>query len=174
MAESRRITGPHLLLSEPGAAIELTTEDPDAVVALARHGAERLGWTVQTAIRHHAGGATVAISAPPDQLYTACYLLDWAVDQETWDAVVESQTEEENPALVTLLQSGGAVFFDDDDGFTAGMGRYSQTWPLSALNPGPPISTTCTVEASSATADPERNTGVTTVKSNRWLKPSQT
>jgi UDP-N-acetylmuramyl tripeptide synthase len=135
LADSRRITGPHLLLPVPGAVVELTDEDPAAVCALARLGAERLGWTVQTAIRRHARGATVAISAPEDQLYTACYLLDWAVSENgDWSEVAESQVDERNPKLAALLATTiGPVFADDDTGFTAGLGRHSRTWPLEAL-----------------------------------------
>lgn len=136
--EARRITGPHLLLDRPGAAIELTTEDPEAVAARARQGAERLGWPIHTSIRRHRSGAAVAIEAPPDLLYTACALLEWAVDLASWDAVERERRDEEKPHLRELLAiEHSPVFADDDYGYTVGLGKHARTWPLDALPDAP-------------------------------------
>ena len=138
MAEARRITGPHLLLPTTGAALELGPEqDPDAVAARVRLAAERLGWPVHTAIRRHRGGSTLAMQAPPDVLYTACAVMEWAVAEDpeaAWALVEEEHAEEANPRLLALLEHApGPSFSDDDYGFTLGLGRHSHTWPLDSL-----------------------------------------
>ncbi len=137
MPDSRRITGPHLLLDRPGAVVELAGEDPGPVEALARRGARRLGWSGHTAVRVHRTGATVALEAPPDLLYTACAVLDWAAGGATdalWEEVERERAREENPRLRALLSiEHSPVFSDDDHGFTAGLGRHARTWPLDDL-----------------------------------------
>ena len=132
MPEARRITGPHLLLDQPGAIIELVG-DTKEIVARLNLGLGRLGWPGIPVLRSHAGGTSLGIEAPPDLLYTACALLEWAAG-DTWDAVERERANEENPRLRRLLeQATGAVFADDDFGFTSGLGKHSRTWPLSNL-----------------------------------------
>lgn len=133
--EARRITGPHLLLDGPGAALELGDEDPDALLARALSGAVRLGWDSVGRIRRHRSGSTVALTAPPDQLYTACALLEWAwggAESPDWEAVEAEQQQEQNPRLLACLAHSPS-FSDDDFGFTLGLGVHSTTWPLDAL-----------------------------------------
>lgn len=130
--EARRITGPHLLLDRPGAVIELTGEAHE-VVARTIEGLQRLGWSGVPVIRTHAGGTSVGIEAPPDLLYTACALLEWAAGS-SWAEVEKERLGEENPRLRELLEhKAGPVFSDDDFGFTLGLGRFSKTWPLDDL-----------------------------------------
>ena len=132
MPEARRITGPHLLLDRPGAIIELTGS-AEEVVARAAEAMTRLDWPGQPLTRAHAGGTSVGIEAPPDLLYTACAVLEWATG-ESWDAVESERAAEENPRLRQLLKhQDGPVFSDDDDGFTLGLGQHSLTWPLDNL-----------------------------------------
>jgi len=74
LLDSRRLTGPNLLLDGPGAALEVDVApfDPgaaEAVAALWREGARRLveavGWGGERlAARRHAKGLSLALSAP--------------------------------------------------------------------------------------------------------------
>jgi cyanophycin synthetase len=139
--EARRITGPHLLLDEPGAAIELELGHPIARLKdRALRGASTLGWEHPTLrVRQHHTGVSVALTAPPDQLYTACSLLEWAAGAEPlggnqWQLVLTEQTNEVNPSLRDALETEHSpVFADDDHGFTVGLGRHSQTFPLDQI-----------------------------------------
>jgi len=91
LLDSRRLTGPNLLLDGPGAALEvdLAPFDPgaaEAVAALWREGARRLveavGWGGERlAARPHRGGRglSLALSAPLDALYAAT-----EVAEEAW------------------------------------------------------------------------------------------
>ncbi len=139
MVESRRITGPHLLLDRPGAAIELEDQDPEVVAARVVEGTARLGWPPSTpVIRRHRGGSTVAIEAPVDALTAAALLFDWAIappegQDEAWELVLEYRDRDRNPRLVELLAIRHSPVFADDDGFTAGLGRHARTWTLDAL-----------------------------------------
>ena len=87
--DSRRLTGPNLLLDRPGAIIEVSLSPEQAAAAVAawasqvRRMLDAVGWTgEEIAARTFAGGASLAISAPIDALYSATEINDWA-----WDAV---------------------------------------------------------------------------------------
>ena len=140
MLQARRITGPHLLLDGPGAALELTHEDAAEIRARIGDAIQALGWpspVVRT--RLHQTGTTLAMSAPADQLYTACAVLEWAAtgagrDDPMWEGVLREQGEEANPRLrQALADAVGPVFSDDDFGLTIGLGCHSQTWPLDQI-----------------------------------------
>ena len=134
MIEARRITGPHLLIDVPGAAIELPSGDVVEVLRMIQKGADRLGWDVKIATRTHQAGVTVAMTAPVDQLYTAAALLEWAVDEDIrWRSVIRERDREQKPLLRALLAVNDAVFMDEDYGFTAGFGEHSRTWPFDDL-----------------------------------------
>src|SRR5439155_26638686 len=86
--DSRRLTGPGLLLDGPGAILEIQLDDPERAAAMAawRRAARRMldavGWSGETlATRTFAGGASLALSAPADALYAATDLNEWA-----WEA----------------------------------------------------------------------------------------
>lgn len=125
--DSRRVTGPHLLVPAPGAAVEVAlADDEDVQDAVARvrarlvavHGA--LGWDgmgvpLRVGVRpwdarppdaplapgQVAGaGVSIAWCAPPDLLETACLGLEMAVDDAVdLDALRDAASAESNPGL---------------------------------------------------------------------------
>jgi UDP-N-acetylmuramyl tripeptide synthase len=82
---SRRLTGANLYFDSPGAVLEVVgmAVDPaliDAWRERVGRAAAHLGWNPPlTAARPHAGGATLAISAPWDQLLLATEVNEWAL-----------------------------------------------------------------------------------------------
>jgi UDP-N-acetylmuramyl tripeptide synthase len=145
LIESRRITGRHLLTDEPGAAAELLFEaGEDGNDALDLIGdralglAEALGWPrPRFTVRRGSKGASVALTAPVDQLMTATSLLDWAARGSPSEAEVRAEAaREENLALrssVAAAHAAGLPVFWDDEGLTFGLGCHSETLPLTAL-----------------------------------------
>lgn len=90
--DSRRLTGCNFYFADTGAALEVAPGvafDESSLrrwqtnIALAR---EALGWADGEAIiRRHRTGASLAFAAPPDQLYAATEVNEWA----WWSAVEE-------------------------------------------------------------------------------------
>ncbi len=86
LLDSRRLTGPGLLLDREGAALEVSFAPADEVVVTlwqeqVRHLLDDLGWAGERiAIRTFPGGASLAISAPFDALFAACDVAEaaWA------------------------------------------------------------------------------------------------
>ena len=85
LLDSRRLTGPGLLLDRPGAVadVEIADDRRDAAIAAWRDAATRMlgavGWGDERLVaRRFAGGASLAITAPPDSLYSATDLNEWA------------------------------------------------------------------------------------------------
>lgn len=82
--DSRRLTGPNLFFAGTGAVLETAPGHPPDPARIARwqaHLAEacqRLGWPLQAVVRRHAAGASLALAAPADQLYTATAVNEWA------------------------------------------------------------------------------------------------
>jgi len=81
---SRRLIGANLFFACAGAQLETVGIEPDDAlleewrVRVVRARA-RLGWTLPgLAARRHAGGASLALAAPLDQLYTATEVNEWA------------------------------------------------------------------------------------------------
>ncbi len=152
--DSRRLTGPNLLLPGPGALIDVALESgEDAQLAIATWRAmasqalEALGWASETLVaREFHGGMSVAFSAPNDALYTATELNEWA-----WDAtaralggepapklegpelerIAQALAAEQQPVLLRLEQEAlgrGLNFCADDEWVTVGMGAGGKTW----------------------------------------------
>jgi cyanophycin synthetase len=155
--DSRRLTGPNLLLDRPGAIIEVSLSPEQAAAAIAAWAAlvrrmlDAVGWTgEEIAARTFAGGASLAISAPIDALYTATEINDWA-----WDAVEaelagrqapdfqsaaarlrDEIAREANPPLLALRDAAaahGVSFLSDDRAASVGLGKGSLTWPVRDL-----------------------------------------
>jgi cyanophycin synthetase len=159
--DSRRLTGPNLLLDRPGAVIEVSLSPEQAAAAVAAWAAQvrrmldAVGWTGEAiAARTFAGGASLAISAPIDALYTATEINDWA-----WDAVEaelagrqapdfrldfqsaaarlrDEIAREANPRLLALRDAAadrGVSFLSDDRAVSVGLGKGSLTWPVRDL-----------------------------------------
>src|SRR4051794_3076010 len=85
LLDSRRLTGPNLLLDRAGAVLEVSLAPEEAEVAVAawRENVRRLlaavGWgDEEVAVRRFPGGASLAISAPIDALYPAAEVNEWA------------------------------------------------------------------------------------------------
>ncbi|MDA3859131.1 MAG: hypothetical protein PF480_13085, partial [Roseovarius sp.] len=77
---ARRLTGPGLIWGRPGAVLDIYFEDvdPDTLTGLwqkhARRVLDALGWAGEDlTCRRFRGGVNLAISAPPDQLYSAIF-----------------------------------------------------------------------------------------------------
>ena len=105
---------------------------------------ERLG------VRRFSGGASLALSAPPDALYAATEVNEWACETALaqvraaplpdFDGAAERLREtialERNPRLIALrtaARSRGLTFLSDADFASAGSGRGAVLWPMDAL-----------------------------------------
>ncbi|HSS79059.1 MAG TPA: Mur ligase family protein [Thermoanaerobaculia bacterium] len=157
LLDSRRLTGPNLLLDGAGAVLDvsLAPEEAESTVAAWRHQVERLlaaiGWQQATiAVRRFAGGASLAISAPIDSLYAATEVneLAWAAAEAAVTGSPPPDLAQEtnrlraeiaqgaNPALIALCDAAaahGVSFLWDDGNASVGLGTGSFTWPANAL-----------------------------------------
>jgi cyanophycin synthetase len=111
---------------------------------------DAVGWhREQLAVRTFAGGASLALTAPPDALYAATDLNEWA-----WDAALsetrgvpsdfaaaaarlrDAIAEERNPRLIALrvaARERGLTFLADADYVSVGTGTGALVWPAGAL-----------------------------------------
>ncbi len=154
--DSRRLTGPSRLLPRAGAAIEVSLPETDAerLIAAWRRQAQRilhaLGWHEELSELRWPGGASLAFTAPPDALYSATEVNEWA-----WDAAVATAAggpdppledalaalrahlaRERNPALLALRNAArrhGVAFLSDNHSVSVGLGAGSFTWPVREL-----------------------------------------
>lgn len=151
--DSRRLTGPHLVLDRPGAALEvaLEPERADEVIGAWKQAAAELCaeldlGPVEFRVRRFQGGATLAFSAWIDRLYAACEVneaawnLAWARLDDDGDAALDellpplrALIEEERKPAVLQLQSAarehGAPFLWDDDEVSVGYGAGARCFP---------------------------------------------
>ncbi len=155
--EVRRLTGPGLLQTLPGAALEAAYSGfaPSRVEALWHHHARRVldavGWPGQTSqARPFDGGISVSISAPLDQLYAATFTLQTAWHFAAADLLQQTRgdftamiaglrrvmAQEANPAMAALCAAAavrGLEVLVDEDLLTIGHGAASQSWDMAAL-----------------------------------------
>ncbi len=153
--DSRRLTGPNLYTSRPGAVLDAATEDVPATVAAWRRHARRLldavGWTESELFhRPFKGGASLGFTAPEDALYAATELNEaaWAAavaelsgdarsDEAKALARLRAEIEaERHPALLALRDAAaahGVAFLPDDEAASVGLGTGSRTWPVADL-----------------------------------------
>ncbi len=155
--EARRLTGPGLMQSRPGATLEASYSGfaPARVEALWHHHARRVldavGWQGEASTaRQFAGGIAVAISATADQLYSATFVVQTAWHFVAADLLWQPRGDfaamvadlrgvmarEANPAMLALADAAtarGLEVLVDQDLFTIGHGRASQSWPMGAL-----------------------------------------
>ncbi|SFN33416.1 UDP-N-acetylmuramyl tripeptide synthase [Dokdonella immobilis] len=160
--DSRRLTGPNLYFSEPGAVLETVGPGADDTRAIAawRDNVLRmrstLGWpAAAVSVRAHRGGVALAFAAPLDQLFTATEVNEWAwqaargvaelfapghasaSDLESAKQMLQRHAAaERNPALMALLAAARRRHVPvvlDDDTLSLGLGATAQAWPLSAL-----------------------------------------
>jgi cyanophycin synthetase len=156
LLDSRRLTGPNLLLDRPGAVMEVSLDpgEAEAVVVAWRKQARRMldavGWGhEETAERLYTGGASLAISAPIDALYAATEVNEWAwaaaeasfggtVPDIAFgrDALRGAILQESNPALLALRDAAaehGVAFLSDSRLASVGLGTGSLTWQVGEL-----------------------------------------
>ncbi len=144
-------------MARPGAVIdvEFGRQSPDLAIAAweaaARWLLDDMGWKDEvTCVRRFEGGASLAISAPVDVLYTATEINDAA-----WDAALDLleggnrhllrrvgqqlRTEirdEERPRLRRLLRAArerGKPVVLDTEAVSIGLGRHSRCWDLAEV-----------------------------------------
>jgi UDP-N-acetylmuramyl tripeptide synthase len=150
--DSRRLTGPNLLLDRAGAVLDLELADAERDRALAawRAAATRLldgvGWRGQVlAMRSFPGGASVAFTAPADALYAATDLNDaaWATAQAelggesppdanaTLEGLRTTIAAERRPALLALRDAArarGVLFMHGEEQVSVGSGTGVAVW----------------------------------------------
>jgi cyanophycin synthetase len=151
--DSRRLTGPGLVLDRPGAVIDLEVDPArrDAAIGAWREAVARLlgavGWggeTVRT--RRFGSGVSLAFTAPPDALYAATEINDcaWAAAAAMLASQVPPREDaevgrlrqaiaaERSPALLALREAArarGVTFLHGEAQVSVGSGRGVQIWP---------------------------------------------
>ena len=159
LCESRRLTGPNILLDGPGAVIDVETRGAAAAEVEAawrreaRGAMDAVGWKdSELACRRFPGGLSLAFSAPEDVLYAATDVNEWAWEaarEELGDAGAEPEPlaeaaarlraaieEERNPPLIALRDEArrrDVTFLTDDDVTSVGMGRGCRLWPTNEV-----------------------------------------
>ena len=156
LLDSRRLTGPNLLWNKQGAVIDVAFNEQDKTVIshwqnLAKKILNAIGLPEQqTVIRSYPQGASLAISAPIDVLYTATEINEWCWENATaaytdetaidFDSAVEKFKQQLNEEanvdvlkLKHLADENQIAYLRDDDEVSLGFGRYSQTWPVTHL-----------------------------------------
>ncbi len=156
LLDSRRLTGPNLLSDHPGAIIDIEIDsdedDIESFIENWRYWMDRsldaLGLRDrQTFVRRYLGGASLAVSAPIDMLYTLSDLQDWvyqaAIDPpdesdfaQMRELFARSLADDANPSLIELQNTAldrGAPFLWDDDVVSIGFGVHSRQWPTHDL-----------------------------------------
>ncbi|MGN6393490.1 MAG: Mur ligase family protein [Gemmatimonadales bacterium] len=147
VSDSRRLTGPSLLLDGPGAVMEVHHDEQaigQAVAAWelsARRLLHAVGWEGErVVVRRFAGGASLALTAPADVLYAATELNEaaWAAaageakqEQATVAALRATIAAERNPRLLTLRAAArehGVLFLAGEEHVSAGAGTGVRVW----------------------------------------------
>jgi cyanophycin synthetase len=155
--DSRRLTGPGLMLDGPGAVLDVRLQETaiDRAVAAWRNAANRflqaVGWPEEKlASRSFAGGVSLAFSAPIDGLYAATELNEraWALaeaelqGEKTPDfraavaSVLDEIETERNPRLVELCRQArarGLNFLSGEDLVSVGSGTGALVWQAEDL-----------------------------------------
>ncbi len=157
MLDSRRLTGPSLLMDVPGAILDAELQGVDAsafiqdwTLALLPM-LEGLGWPLEAAgARPYEGGVSLAFAAPIDQLYVATEVNEWAFAAAAQaNGVGEAPAfgpelvrlrdvaaAERRPALIALAAEAerrGVTLLSDDECVSLGLGTGSRSWPVDAL-----------------------------------------
>jgi cyanophycin synthetase len=156
LLDSRRLTGPNLLLDGPGAILDVAVGDPgddraraEAAWRLALRGLlGAIGWDgAPIASRPHAGGLNLAFGAPIDVLYAATEVNEaaWAdviadfagearPDRSAVLAELRASIErEQKPWLLNLSAEAArrrATLLVDDRRISVGLGAGSVAWPI--------------------------------------------
>ncbi len=155
--DSRRLTGPGLMLETPGAVIDVSLEEQHTGPAIAAWEQaaqtllEAVGWTGQRLVsRRFRGGLSLALGAPVDGLYSAT-----EIAEEAWEAAAAELggapapdltsvalrlrkivEEERNPRLLALKEAAelhGVTFLSDEEQASVGSGTGSMVWPVRSI-----------------------------------------
>ena len=146
------------MFNGPGTILDVscTAEEAKALLPVwSNHVAsmlEALDWpAARFASREMIGGISLAFSAPIDALYAATEINEWAwaasayelgeTDEqpefeEALDTIRASAADEANPELMWLVDEAterGKTLLWDDDFVSVGLGRGSDTWPVSEI-----------------------------------------
>ncbi len=152
--DSRRVPGANVVWPRACAVLDLSWPDAEAPRALvawrarARQILDAVGWSDEsTAERLFPGGATLAVSAPFDALYSATEVNEWAwaaadadldgraPEESLADAAARLRARiagESRPRLRALqaeAERRGLCFIRDDRYVSVGMGAGSRVWP---------------------------------------------
>ncbi|TXH77598.1 MAG: Mur ligase [Lysobacteraceae bacterium] len=160
--DSRRLTGPNLYFARSGAVLETLgphARAPHAQAEWREHIAAicaALGWPAPVVVvRAHASGASLALTAAEDALFTATEINEWAwcravgfgdfhapghpaihdLAQAT-ETLRRFEADERRPRMTALLAAARAhdvPALYDDDALSIGLGRHGRTWTLDAL-----------------------------------------
>ncbi|MDX1418593.1 MAG: Mur ligase family protein [Rubricoccaceae bacterium] len=157
LTDSRRLTGPSLLLDTPGAVLDVRlspAEAPAVIAAWERHlrrVLDAVGWEAREIVhRWYTGGASLAFSAPPDALYAAtevnelAWSLAMAADASDDARAFEREAErlrgliadEQDPAFRRLADAADdhdVTFLWDDDEVSVGLGTGALVWPVERI-----------------------------------------
>lgn len=155
--DSRRLTGPGLVLDRPGAVIDLQVgpDRRDQAIAAWREAANRLlagvGWGAESVrVRRFGNGVSLAFTAPPDVLYAATELNEaaWAAAEASLDGrrpaaeadeiarLRRAMAAQANPALLALRATAldrGVTFLHGEGKVSVGSGRGVRVWPVTAI-----------------------------------------
>jgi cyanophycin synthetase len=157
LLDSRRLTGPGLVLDRPGAVADVRVADDrrDELIAVWRDAATRMlgavGWGDERVVaRRFTGGVSLAITAPPDSLYSATDLNEWAwaaaaaavqrQPEPEFGAAVERLRDaiasERNPVLLAIrsaARSRGLTFLSGEGVVSIGAGTGVVSWRMKKL-----------------------------------------
>jgi cyanophycin synthetase len=157
LLDSRRLTGPGLLLDRPGAVVDVAIDEgqQDEIIDAWRRNVTRMldavGWNGELLrVRSFSGGASLALSAPPDALYAATELNEWAWASAEAEAsgvtlpplepeaarLREAIKAESNPPLLALRSRArrqGVTFLSGEDQVSVGTGTGVMVWPARQL-----------------------------------------
>lgn len=150
--DSRRLTGPSLLLDRPGAVLEAICPvgREDELIGHWRRQAlvmlQAVGWPeAGLATRRFLGGASLAIAAPLDGLYTATLVNEWACEAAAADlgvcpmpalesaaaSIRHEIATDRDPALLALAaaaEARGVSCIVGDRRVSVGLGRGCDRW----------------------------------------------
>jgi len=153
----RRLTGPSLVWSEPGAILDVLITDMDMkrVLDCWYRQVEQLlgevGWVdPQLTHRQFENGYNLLLAAPIDQLYSAvlgletawyfcaCELLDQPVESRAalLDEIRQQMRQEKNAALIEIEKAAadyGVDFLVDDEMISLGHGCGSRSYPIEQI-----------------------------------------
>src|SRR3954470_1777827 len=161
--DSRRLTGPNLLLDGPGAALEAQwlSGGEDRLIESWRAQAgvilAAIGWpSAPLAARSFPGGAILAIGAPLDALYSATLVNEWACEAadatlagtvlpslDSAVAAIEREIRYERDrallALAAAAEGHGVAFVAGDGKVSVGLGAGTLVWPYDELPEPEPV-----------------------------------